>query len=93
MGQVHHASATTTAAVRRAIQHGQESLRAPAKRYGINLKTVAQWKQRTSTADRRTGRTEPHARVLSAEDEAATVTFRRHTLLPLDDRLTKPRHP
>ncbi len=32
MGQVLHGSATTTAAVRRAIQHSQESLRALAKR-------------------------------------------------------------
>ncbi|NTF35084.1 IS481 family transposase, partial [Rhizobium skierniewicense] len=39
MGQVHPASATTTAAVRRAIQHSQESLRALAKRYSINQKT------------------------------------------------------
>jgi hypothetical protein len=40
MGQILHGSATTTAAVRRAIQHSQESLRALAKRYGINQKTV-----------------------------------------------------
>jgi Flp pilus assembly protein TadD len=39
MGQVHHGSATTTAAVRRAIQHSQESLRTLAERYGINQKT------------------------------------------------------
>ena len=41
MGQVLHGSATTTEAVRRAIQGSQESLRALAKRYGINPKTVA----------------------------------------------------
>ena len=35
MGQVLHGSATTTEAVRRAIQHSQESLRTLAKRYGI----------------------------------------------------------
>ena len=46
MGQVLHGSATTTEAVRRAIQHSQESLRALAKRYGINPKTVAKWKKR-----------------------------------------------
>jgi transposase-like protein len=43
MGQILHGSATTTGAVRRAIQHSQESLRALAKRYGINPKTVAKW--------------------------------------------------
>ena len=41
MRQAVHASATTTEAVRRAIQHSQKSLRALAKRYGINQKTVA----------------------------------------------------
>src|SRR5215207_2644369 len=38
MGQVLHGSARTTAAVRRAIQHSQESLRVLAKRHGINPK-------------------------------------------------------
>jgi hypothetical protein len=42
MGQVLHGSATTTEAVRRAIQHSQESLRTLAKRHGINQKTVSQ---------------------------------------------------
>lgn len=37
MGQVLHGSATTTEAVRRAIQHRQESLRGLAKRYGTVL--------------------------------------------------------
>lgn len=37
MGQVLHGSATTTEAIRRAIQNSQESLRTLAKRYGINL--------------------------------------------------------
>src|SRR5690606_32610691 len=87
MGQVHHGSATTTAAIRRAIQHSQESLRALAKRYGINQKTVAKWKKRTSVADLPTGPKEPHSTVLSLEDEAVIVAFRRHTLLPLDDCL------
>ena len=87
MGQVHHGSATTTAAVRRAIQHSQESLRALARRYGINQKTAPKWKKRTSTADRKTGPADPRSTVLSAEDEAVVVAFRRHTLLPLDDCL------
>ena len=51
MGQVLHASATTTEAVRRAIQHGQASLRELARRYGVNPKTVAKWRRRTSVAD------------------------------------------
>ena len=87
MGQVLHGSATTTEAVRRAIQHSQESLRVLAKRHGINQKTVAKWKKRTSQADLPTGPTAPRSTVLSVEDEAIIVAFRRHTLLPLDDCL------
>ena len=87
MGQVLHGSARTTAAVRRAIQHSQESLRALAKRYGINQKTAAKWKRRTSPDDQRTGPKAPHSTVLSTEEEAVIVAFRRHTLLPLDDCL------
>src|ERR1700727_483275 len=85
MSQVLHGSATTTEAVRRAIQHSQASLRALAKRYGINQKTVAKWKGRTSVADVPTGPKEPRSTVLSAEEEAVVVAFPRHTLLPLDD--------
>ncbi|WP_081390799.1 IS481 family transposase [Xanthomonas campestris] len=87
MGQVLHGSATTTEAIRRAIQHSQESLRALSKRYGINQKTVAKWKKRSSVADLPTGPTQPCSTVLSVTDEAAIVAFRKHTLLPLDDCL------
>ena len=87
MGQVLHGSATTTEAVRRAIQHSQESLRALAGRYGINPKTVAKWKKRSSAADLPTGPKEPRSTVLSIEDEGVIVAFRKHTLLPLDDCL------
>ncbi len=87
MVQVLHARATTTAAVRRAIQHSQESLRVLAARYGINQKTVAKWKQRSSVADLPTGPRDAKSTLLSAEEEAIIVAFRRHTLLPLDDCL------
>ena len=87
MGQVLHGCATTTEAVRRAIQNSQESLRALAKRYGINQKTVAKWKQRETVADLPTGPKEAKSTVLSIEEEAIIVAFRRHTLLPLDDCL------
>jgi transposase InsO family protein len=87
MGQVLHGSATTTEAVRRAIQNSQESLRALSRRYGINQKTVAKWKKRASVADLPTGPKQPCSTVLSVEDEATIVAFRKHTLLPLDDCL------
>ncbi len=87
MGQVLHGCATTTEAIRRAIQDSQESLRVLATRHGINPKTVAKWKKRSSVNDLPTGPREPKSTVLSVEEEAIVVAFRRHTLLPLDDCL------
>lgn len=87
MGQVLHRGATTTEAVRRAIQHSQESLRALARRHGINPKTVAKWRKRCSVADLPTGPKHPRSTVLTVEQEAIIVAFRKHTLLPLDDCL------
>src|SRR6202140_5390015 len=87
MGQILHGCATTTEAIRRAIQHSQESLRSLSRRYGINPKTVAKWKKRGFVADLPAGPREPKSAVLSVEDEAIIVAFRRHTLLPLDDCL------
>jgi transposase-like protein len=50
MGQVLHGSARTTEAVRRAIQHSQESLRSLAQRHGVNPKTIAKWRKRPMTS-------------------------------------------
>ena len=87
MGQVLHGSATTTEAVRRAIQNSQESIRTLAKQYGINPKTVAKWKKRKAVKDKKMGPMQNCSTVLSPEEEALIVTFRKHTLLPLDDCL------
>src|SRR4051812_26482539 len=87
MGQVLHGSATTTEAVRRAIQARQESVRAAAKRYGISPSTVQKWRSRQTSTDARMGPKEARSSVLSLEEEAVIVAFRRHTLLPLDDCL------
>jgi transposase-like protein len=87
MGQILHGSARTTAAVRRAIQQSQESLIILARCYGINPKTVAKWKRRTSVPDRPTGPKHAKSTTLSSEEEAIIVAFRRQTLLPLDDCL------
>ncbi|MHC2483642.1 hypothetical protein ACVIKP_005497 [Rhizobium leguminosarum] len=67
--------------------HSQESLRTLSKRYGINQKTVAKWRKRSSVADLPTGPKEPRSTVLSVEEEAVIVASRRYTLLPLDDCL------
>src|SRR3954454_9947335 len=87
MGQILHGSARTTEAIRRAIKHSQESLRAVADRFGINQKTVAKWRGRTDVSDCKTGPKDPKSTVLTVEEEAIIVAFRRHTLLPLDDCL------
>jgi hypothetical protein len=87
MGQVLHGCATTTEAIHRAIQNSQESLRALAKRNGVNQKTVAKWKKRETITDLPTGPKEAKSTVLSIEDEAIIAAFRKHTLLPLDDCL------
>lgn len=70
MGQILHGSATMTAAVRRAVQHSQESLRTLTQRYGVNPKMVAKWKRRSDTSDCRTGPKAPSSTVLSTEEEA-----------------------
>lgn len=87
MGQVLHGCASTTEAVRRAIQRSQESIRALARRHGVNPKTITKWKRRSSPADAPMGPKEPRSTVLSTEEEAIIVAFRKHTLLPLDDCL------
>ena len=87
MGQVRHGSATTTHAVRAAIQRSQATNAALSRELGINVKTVAKWRKRETLEDRKTGPTEPSSTVLSKSEEAMVVAFRRHTLLPLDDCL------
>src|SRR5215468_5921300 len=87
MGQVLHGSATTTHAVRAAIQRSKATAKELAERYGLNPKTVAKWKKRAFVHDAPMGPKEPRSTVLTAEDEAIAVAFRKHTLLPLDDCL------
>ena len=87
MGQVRHGSATTTHAVRAAIQRSQATNAALSRKLGINVKTVAKWRKRETLEDRKTGPIEPSSTVLSTDEEAMVVAFRRHTLLPLDDCL------
>jgi transposase InsO family protein len=85
MGQVLLGGATTTETIRRAMQNSQESLRALAKRYGSNQKTVRKWRSRSSVSDRPTGPKKRKSTVLSTEEEAIIIAFKRNTLLPLDD--------
>jgi len=87
MGQVLHGSATTTHAVRAAIQRSKAPLKELAARYGLNRKTVAKWRKQSFLHDAPMGPKAPRSTVLTAEEEAVAVAFRKHTLLPLDDCL------
>ena len=48
---------------------------------------MRKWRNRSSATDLPTGPKKPRSTVLSVEEEAVVVAFRRHTLLPLDDCL------
>ena len=87
MGQVLHGSATTTHAIRAAIQRSKATAKELAERHGINPKTVAKWKKRAFVHDAPMGPKDPRSTVLTVEEEAIAVAFRKHTLLPLDDCL------
>ena len=86
MGQTLHGRATTTIAVRKEIQESKESILKLAKRYNINPKTVIKWKKRKITSDLKPGPV-PKSTVLTTEEEAIIVSFRKHTQLGLDDCL------
>lgn len=87
MEQVLHGSARTTPAIRRALQTSSESTAHLARHYGLNEKTVAKWRGRTSTQDAPMGPKDPRSTVLTAVEEAAAIFFRQQTQLPLDDCL------
>lgn len=87
MGQILHGSAKTTHAIRALMQRSRASVSELAARYDLNPKTVRKWRKRTSVEDALMGPKRPRSTVLSVEEEAACIAFRRHTLLPLDDCL------
>ncbi|WP_310620705.1 IS481 family transposase [Flexibacterium corallicola] len=87
MGQVLHGSATTTHAVRSAIQKSDATIKELSTRYNINPKTVMKWKKRSSVEDQPMGRKNPRSTVLTVAEEAACIAFRKHSLLALDDCL------
>ena len=55
-----------------------------AKPNGVNPKTIAKRRSRKSVADLPTGPKKARSPVLSVEEEAVIVAFRKDTLLPLD---------
>ena len=58
-----------------------------ARRHGISPTTVQKWRKRTHTTDAAMEPKALHSTVLTTEEEAMVVAFRRHTLLPLNDCL------
>lgn len=87
MGQILHRSARTTEAVRLEIRQSTESIAKLAAKYNISPNTVMKWKHREPVEDMSCRHKEVHSTVLSKEEEAICVTFRKHSLLPLDDCL------
>jgi transposase-like protein len=87
MGQILHGSATTTHAIRAAIQRSKAPLKELAALHGLNQKTVAKWRKRAFVHDAPMGPKTVRSTVLTAEEEAMVVAFRKHTLLPQDDCL------
>ena len=69
------------------MQNSQQSLQKLAQKYGVNVKTVAKWKKRDYTYDAPMGPKQRRSTILTIEQEAAIVAFRKHTLLPLDECL------
>lgn len=76
MGQVRHGSATTTNAVRAAIQRSQASLAALSRELEINLKTVVRWRKGATVKNLKTRPKAPHSTTLSEVEEAMVVAFR-----------------
>ena len=93
MAGVLHGSARTTPRIRAELQASQETTRVLAARHGLNPKTVQKWRKRTTTADQPMGPRRPRSTVLTEAEEAIVpgssprTSFRRRTLLPLDDVL------
>ena len=67
MGQIRHGCATTTHAVRAAIQRSQATNAALSRQLGINVKTVAKWRKWVILEDRKTGPSEPRSTVLTTD--------------------------
>ena len=56
----------------------QESVRVLAARHGVSRASVRKWKKRGFAADARMGPKDSRSTVLSVEQEAACIAFRRH---------------
>lgn len=87
MGQVLHAKARTTEAIRREILNSKESIAKASVRFNVNPKTIIKWRKREDTKDLPMGPKKIKSTALSEAKEEAIVAFRKMTELPLDDVL------
>lgn len=75
MGQVRRGRATTTFAVRAAIQRSQASLTRLSRESGINPKAVAKWRKRATVEDLKTVPKEPRSsRISAGRSEVSSFT-------------------
>ena len=73
MGQGLHSCATTTHAVRAALQQSKAPFKDLAARHGLNPKTVAKWSKRAFVQEVSMGPKAPRSTVLTAEEEEEAV--------------------
>jgi transposase-like protein len=87
MGQLLHSRARTTKEIRREIQLCKKSIAKSAILFNVNPKTIIKWRNRDHVTDLPMGPKKVKSTVLSESEEAAIVSFRKLTQLPLDDIL------
>ena len=75
MGEVCHGSATTTPAVRAAMQRSQASLPAAERGVGHQPKTRREERKPATVEDLKAGPKEPRSTVLTEAEEAMVVAF------------------
>lgn len=79
MGQLLHKCATTTEKTRREIQLSKEKIATLARRFGVNRKTIAKWKNRTTTNDTPMGPKIRRSKFLTPQEEQVVIAFRKLT--------------
>ena len=84
MGQVLHKRAKTTHAIRKEIQESKETIVSLCKKFNLNPRTVAKWRNRDSVEDAKMWPKRVRT-VLTDEEIEIICTFRRSTKLALDD--------
>ncbi len=70
------------------FREGQASRALLSKELGVNPRTVAKWRKRSTVEDVKAGPKQPRATHLTEAQEAMIIAVRRHRLLPMDDCLS-----